>query len=168
MSKINLKYNPFDDIYKDWGVVTSGKIDNYNAMTIGWGSLGTLWSKNVVSIYIKPIRYTWNFLKENEYFTVSFYEEEYRKDLSVLGTKSGKDCDKVTLTSLSVKQIENALTFNEAKLTFVCKKLYMAKLEADAVPEDIHDHYYVDEEEHYLIVGEIELIEENNSVIYKK
>ena len=52
--------------------------------------MGTLWSKPVVTVYVKPVRYTYGFMNDSEYFTVSFYPEEYRKALGIMGSQSGR------------------------------------------------------------------------------
>ena len=62
---------------KQWALVTAGTLKHYNTMTISWGGLGTLWSRPVATVYVKPIRYTYQFLEKNEYFTVSFFPEAY-------------------------------------------------------------------------------------------
>ena len=74
---------------KEWALLTVGNSDKFNTMTISWGGLGTLWNKPVVTVYVKPIRYTYEFMEENDYFTISFYDHKYRKDLALLGSKSG-------------------------------------------------------------------------------
>lgn len=156
----NMDYQVFKMFDEDWGLLTAGSIDDYNTMTIGWGSMGTLWSMNgknrpVVNVYVKPIRHTCNYVLENDYFTVSFFPREYRKDLGILGTKSGKDCDKVALTKLTPVELEHGVTFKEASLTFVCKKLYGQSFDVDKIPEEIVERYYKEEEPHYMFVGEV-------------
>ena len=76
------------DIFKaygsDWALVTAGTPDGYNTMTVSWGGLGTLWGKSVAAVYVRPNRHTFGYLENIEYFTVSFYPEEYRADLKTL------------------------------------------------------------------------------------
>ena len=91
---MNYKTDIFGTYDKEWALLTAGSMDNFNTMTISWGGMGTLWGKPVVTVYVKPIRYTYEFLEKNDYFTLSFFPEEYRADLLTLGTKSGRDGDK--------------------------------------------------------------------------
>ena len=63
---------------KKWALLSAGTKDDHNTMTISWGGMGTLWNKPVVTVYVKPIRFTHKFMNENEYFTVSFLPEEKR------------------------------------------------------------------------------------------
>ena len=100
-------YEVFQLFNDRWALATAGSMENYNTMTIGWGSMGTLWGpphkgKPVLTIYVSPARYTHTFLEQNDYFTVSFFPEEYRKDLALLGSRSGRDGDKVALTALTL------------------------------------------------------------------
>ncbi len=141
---------------KEWALVTAGSPDNYNTMTVSWGGLGTLWGKDVVTVYVKPVRYTHSFLDANEYFTVSFYGEEYKDDLGVLGTLSGRDGDKVAKTNLTPVTCENNTTsFAQAKVTLVCKKIYRQDMITDTMPQYAIERYYTDEAPHTMFVGEV-------------
>ena len=68
----------FDD---HWALVTAGTPEDYNTMTISWGSLGTIWASlcngpAIAAIYTKPSRYTFNYLEKSDYYTISFFPEE--------------------------------------------------------------------------------------------
>ena len=90
----NLQFDPFEKFNSDWALLAAGPAANCNAMTISWGSMGTIWGKPVITVYVRPDRYTFGFLKENETFTVSFYPEAFRDALKLMGTASGRDGDK--------------------------------------------------------------------------
>ena len=151
------EFNPFEKLSKEWALVTAGTKEKFNSMTISWGGFGVLWFKNVATIYIRPTRYTYEFLEKNDYFTISFYDEEYRKDLQIMGSKSGRDEDKIKLTKLTPKVIDdNKITYNEANKTIVCKKIYVQQLDKEAVPNEIKEKTYSKEDAHYMFVGEIE------------
>ena len=147
--------NKFDEFESGLVLVTAGTIDKFNTMTIGWGSIGTLWSKPVCNVYIKKNRYTHEFMDNNDYFTVSFFSEQYKKDMAILGTKSGKDIDKVSLTSLTPIEKGNIVYFKEAKYTLVLKKIYKHDFDIDHVPTDVKKNYYIDEPVHTMYVGEV-------------
>lgn len=140
---------------QDWALVTAGNKDSFNTMTISWGGIGTIWNKPVVTVYVKPIRYTYQFLENNDYFTVSFYAKEYKKDLGILGSKSGRDLDKVALTSLTPEEVEESMTFKEAKITLLCKKIYTQDLDTSNMPEDVIKTYYETEAAHRMYIGEV-------------
>ena len=66
-------FSLFDD---RWTLITAGTQDHSNTMTASWGGLGVLWHKNVATIYVRPQRYTFEFLEEFPEFTLSFFGEE--------------------------------------------------------------------------------------------
>ena len=145
-------FNLFD---KNWALLTAGTMEHYNAMTVSWGSLGTLWNKPTATVYVKPIRYTHGFMEQNEYFTLSFFPKGYRKDLLLLGTKSGRDGDKLALTSLTPEALENGVSYKEAELTLLCRKMYHAEMEKSAMPPEAIRDYYESEAPHTLYIGEV-------------
>ena len=147
--------NPFEKFNSDWALLAAGPAGNCNAMTISWGSMGTIWGKPVITVYVRPDRYTWGFLKENDSFTVSFYPEQYRDALMYMGRESGRDGDKAAAAHLTVKPLDGCVTFGEAQETFVCKKLYMHQLDRDACPEAAKQIYRGGVEPHWLIMGEV-------------
>ena len=91
----------FRQLHRHWALLTAGSIAHYNAMTINWGGFGTLWQKPTVTVYVKPVRYTHDYMMEQEYFSVSFFPERYHQDLVYLGTTSGRQTDKLSQTSLT-------------------------------------------------------------------
>ena len=147
--------DPLKVFLKDWALVTARKDGKFNTMTIGWGELGTLWNKDVITVYVKPCRYTYEFMEADDYFTVSFFDEAYRKDLSYLGSHSGKDEDKLARTKLNAYAIENGIAYKEAKLTILAKKIYHADLCLDNIPKEMIERYYQSEAVHRLYTGEI-------------
>lgn len=145
----------FDVFNKDWALVTAGTMESFNTMTVSWGGLGTLWGRDVATIYVKPIRFTHEFLDKNDYFTVSFFPDGYRDDLTVLGTKSGRDGDKVALTKLTPTAVEGAVGFKEAKCTLLCKKIYRQDLKRELMPAEVVERIYTPEEPHTMYIGEV-------------
>ncbi len=151
----NLQFDPFEKFNSDWALLAAGPAANCNAMTISWGSMGTIWGKPVITVYVRPDRYTFGFLKENETFTVSFYPERCRDALKVMGTASGRDGDKAAAAHLTRKPLDGCITFAEASETFVCRKLYMHQLDYDACPAAAKQIYRDGVEPHWLIMGEV-------------
>lgn len=90
-----LDQNVFSMIGEQWMLVTAGTVERCNTMTASWGGLGVLWGKPVATVYIRPQRYTLEFVEREDCFTLSFFGEEYRKALALCGSKSGRDVDKV-------------------------------------------------------------------------
>ena len=145
----------FELFDKGWALLTAGDREGFNTMTISWGALGTLWGKPVATVYVKPIRYTHEWMEKNDFFTVSFYPETYRKALSLLGTVSGRDKDKVALAHMTPVFLENGVTFEGAERTIVCKKIYSQTLNVATMPEDAVKKYYQGEPAHTMYIGEV-------------
>ena len=151
----NFNLAPLYKIDKEWALLTCGKKEKFNMMTISWGGLGTLWHKPIATIYVRPNRYTNEFIENNDYFTLSFYDEEYKKDLGFLGSKSGRDIDKISYTNLTPEIIDNVITFKEANLTIVCKKIYFQDLDIKNIPQTEIDRFYNNEPVHRMYIGEV-------------
>ncbi|MBQ7739952.1 MAG: flavin reductase family protein [Eubacterium sp.] len=151
-----VKENVVDLLNHQWGLVTAGNESGYNTMTVSWGALGELWNKDTVTLYIRPQRYTRQFLDENEYFTLSFYPAEYKKALAFCGSKSGRDYDKAKETGLTPVFGEKAPYFEEAKIVIICKKMAVGKFEPEQfLDESIDSEQYPTKDYHFIYYGEI-------------
>ena len=124
-------------------------------MTISWGGLGTLWNKPVATVYVRTSRYTHDFMDREDFFTVSFYPEECKKVLGVLGSISGKEMDKINGSGLTPVEAGESVTFKEAEVTLVCKKLYKQQLDVKAMPEDVAKDNYSTAAIHDMYIGEV-------------
>lgn len=142
-------------LVNDWALLTAGEQGNYNPMTIAWGSMGDMWWVPVVDVYVVPTRYTYGFMESQDWFTVSFFDASHRHDLQVMGSVSGRDGDKVAQTSLTPVPLEHGVTFAEAEVTLVCRKLYEQPLDKAALPQDVVEQYYSDQPAHTHFVGQI-------------
>jgi len=150
-----LQINPFQMLNKEWALVAAGTAENFNAMTISWGSMGVLWNKPTITIYVRPQRYTKEFIDNEEYFTVSFFKSNYKKALNTLGTKSGRDLDKIKEAGLTTT-FTNSVIFNEAYLTFVCKKSYCQRMDPiNFIDETVDATWYPQKDHHFTYHGEI-------------
>ncbi|MBR2715251.1 MAG: flavin reductase [Ruminococcus sp.] len=150
-----LSKTPFELIGKDWMLLTAGNEDKYNTMTASWGGLGVLWNKNVVFAFVRPQRFTYDFMKENEYFSCSFFKEDHRAALSYCGKYSGRDVDKAKECNLSANFSEDAPFFDEADTVIICKKLYVQQMSEEFIIENSIKANYSGDDYHYVFVGEI-------------
>lgn len=126
--------NPFDLIGNGWALVTAGTKENVNTMTVSWGGVGVMWGKPIAFTFIRPQRYTFGIIENNEYYSMSFFDEKYRDALKFCGAKSGRDYDKFKETGLTKAYTEDGVPYiSEAKLVFICKKMYAQNLEENCV-----------------------------------
>lgn len=147
--------NPFKSIGKDWCLITAGNKNSFNTMTASWGGMGVMWNKNVVTIVVRPQRYTMNFLKENDTFTLSFFDDKHKDILKFCGANSGKEVDKVAKTGLIPFEIDNTIAFEQAKTVLVCRKLYVQALEENCFVDKSLLSNYANKDYHIAFVGEI-------------
>lgn len=150
--------NPFKTIGKDWLLISALKADKVNTMTASWGGIGVIWNKNVVTVYIRPQRYTREFVDASDYFTLTFFDG-YKKELGVLGSKSGRDGDKIKDVNFEVEMVEGQPVFKQGKMIFICKKLYQSKIEpAGFIDSSLDEKNYPNQDYHYVYIGEIESV----------
>ena len=145
----------FSQFDKKWALLTAGEMDRFNTMTISWGGLGTLWGKPVATVYVRTSRYTHDFMDNNDYFTVSFYPEQYRALLGTLGSKSGRDIDKMHLPELQAKKVGEGVTFEQAEMTLVCKKVFKQELSTANMAPEIAERFYKGDAVHDMYIGEV-------------
>ncbi len=152
----SLSFNPFAAIGSQWMLITAGTPEKCNTMTASWGGLGILWGGPAATCYIRPQRYTKEFVDREEYFTLTFFGGEYRKALALCGSKSGRDIDKVKECGFTVKTAEcGAPYFEEAELVLVCRKRFAQPMDPDNIPQEIKDKWYPQKDYHTLYIGEI-------------
>ena len=151
-----LDKNVFSAIGEQWMLITAGTAERCNTMTASWGGLGVLWGGPAATCYIRPQRYTKEFVDREEYFTLAFFGEEHRKALSLCGSRSGRDIDKVKECGFTVRTAEcGAPYFEEAELVLVCRKRFAQPMEEANIPQEIRDKWYPQKDYHTMYIGEI-------------
>lgn len=140
-------------------LITAGSPDHCNTMTASWGALGVWWGKNAVTCYIRQSRYTKEFVDQNDTFTISFFDESYRKALSLCGSVSGRDGDKIKEASLTPKAVDETTAFEEASMIFVCRKLYADEMPSKQfIAKEMDEKWYPDKNYHTMYIAEIEKV----------
>lgn len=140
-------------------LLTAGDKEKCNTMSIGWCQIGQLWDVPVCTVYVRQERYTYQFLEEKDYFTVSVMPLAHKKTIGICGTTSGRDVDKIKQCGLTLCYGENdAPFFDEAELVLVCKKAYAQDMAAEYVVDGTGmEPFYVPERGswHRCYVGRI-------------
>lgn len=151
-----LSKNPFSLIGKDWGLVTAGTPEKVNTMTVSWGGVGIMWGKPVAYIFIRPQRYTKEFIDANQELSLSFYEQDQKEMLSFMGSKSGRSLDKIKEQNLTVCFDGDTPYFEEANLVLCLKKLYAQEMQQSAfIDAECDTKWYADHDYHTMYVCEI-------------
>jgi flavin reductase (DIM6/NTAB) family NADH-FMN oxidoreductase RutF len=148
--------NTFTLIGTEWMLITGGTIQKHNCMTASWCGFGVLWHKPVVFVFVRPQRYTYEFLQNNEFFTLSFFDLPYKPQLQFCGTKSGRDFDKAKECNFSVIETKNkAIGYEQAKLIIECKTLFSQQLSQENFIDTTPLHHYSQGDFHVQIIAEI-------------
>lgn len=154
-SVYDLPFNVFEEINKNWMLITAKNPDGkVNTMTASWGMMGEIWGKEAVTVYIRQSRYTKEFVDSQEYFTLSLFDG-YKKELGVLGSKSGRDGDKISEVGFSIEEVDNQPTFSQCKAVLLCKKMYQDDIAIKDMKEDIVKAMYQDGDQHTMYIAEI-------------
>ncbi len=115
-----------DDVFtlagKVFPVITAGKADHYNSMTASGGGMGVLFRKPTTWCILQSARYTFELMLKEQTYTLSYFPDEYKKQVLFLGSKSGRDSDKMKEVELTnVQTLSGNMSFEEAKLIIECK-----------------------------------------------
>ncbi len=155
ISPSELNINPFDAVGRQWMLITAGSEEKCNTMTASWGALGIMWNMNTATCYIRPQRYTLEFVDGSDYFSLCFFSEDYRKALGLCGRVSGRDCNKIKEAGLTVVGGEKAPYFAEAETVLICRKLHRQAIDPAGFIDGAIDANYPDNDYHYMFIGEI-------------
>ena len=158
----DLNDNVFETIGKEWMLVTAGNEEKFNMMTASWGCLGWLWNKPVAVVFIRQERYTHQFIEENDTLTLQFLgnSEKARLAYNFCGSKSGRDFDKAHEAGLTPVTLEGGeVTFEEARLTLVCRKLYKDTLKEENMIDKQLTQWYGEKHGGYHDVYVLEITE---------
>jgi flavin reductase (DIM6/NTAB) family NADH-FMN oxidoreductase RutF len=162
--------SPSDRIGRGWMLVTAGDAKaggsgDWNTMTASWGGLGVLWGRDVAFTFIRPSRRTFEFANNNELFTLSFFDENYREALNFIGSNSGRDYDKAAKTGLNPLVFDGAIAggravgaigFKEAADIIICRKLYTHDFDPrQFLDAPLIEKAYNGEDYHRMYIGEI-------------
>ena len=149
-----LQQNPFSMSF-NWALLGASFQGETNAMTISWGFTGFMWEKHAAMAFVRPQRHTQHIIHGADTFSLSFFDESFKKELGYMGSKSGANEDKIAQSGLKMSIIQNTPVFEDAKLVLICKKLYMGRIEKEgfwdkSIPKDI----YPNKDFHHIYVGE--------------
>ena len=148
--------NVIDEISNKWMLLSAGTEDDFNFMTVSWGMMGELWFQPAVAVYVRHSRYTFDYMENNDTFTLTVLKPEYKNALKIAGSKSGRDIDKLSETGLTAAFVDGCPTFEEAAYTIVCKKMYAAEMpEENFLDQEAFTKSYQTPDYHRMYIGKI-------------
>jgi len=146
-------------LMRDDGIllVAAGKDGRPNAMTIGWGLVGTIWRKPFFTVAVRLSRYTHKLMEESDTFTVCLPAKGMEEILDVCGTKSGRDMDKFKELGLTARkgfQVD-APYIAECPVHYECRVAYKVELKPGQLIEELENDAYPEGDYHVLYFGQI-------------
>ena len=128
-----------------------------NSMTISWGTIGFMLGKPIFMVMVRPQRYTYGIIEKTNEFTVTIPYKKMSKELAFLGSKSGKDMNKLSELNLSTVDSEkiNTPVLEIEGMHFECKVVYKTTMSTENLNEIINKDKYPLEDYHTLYFGEI-------------
>ena len=157
ISPEQLTTNFIHAIGDEWMLITAVSENKFNTMTASWGAAGVLWNKPIAICFVRSTRYTYEFIDKADIFTLSFFNETYRKLLNYCGSNSGRNVDKIKETGLKpIATLHDGITFEQAKLCLECKKIYYDDLKPGnfLIPKT-DTAFYPKKDYHRMYIGEI-------------
>lgn len=133
--------NIFTLVGKVFPVITAGKKDHYNSMTASGGGLGMLFKKPTTWCLLRADRYTLELIQKEQTYTLSYFPNEYKEQILFLGSKSGRDSEKMKEVELTHIQTPSGnISFAEARLIIECKLTQITTPN----PDDFHSQEAID------------------------
>lgn len=145
--------NAFQLIGYDWFLMTAEKEGKANTMTVAWGGLGFMWGKPVVFAAVRPERYTFEFTEHTDTFSLTVFDDSWRKMLGYCGTVSGRDEDKIAKSNLTVIHDGETPYFKECKIAFICRKIMATVFQPGELVDQNYAKFYGGSNDHSGLGG---------------
>jgi flavin reductase (DIM6/NTAB) family NADH-FMN oxidoreductase RutF len=148
-----------DRLLRDEGLllVSEGDDGKPNAMTIGWGLVGTMWSEPFFVVAVRLSRHTHKLIEEAGKFTVCLPSKGMTEALNVCGTKSGRDMDKLKELGLTARKgtAVEAPYIAECPVHYECEVAFKTQVEKGELKEELENRVYASGDYHTLYYGHI-------------
>jgi flavin reductase (DIM6/NTAB) family NADH-FMN oxidoreductase RutF len=138
-------------------LVSTGTDGKANVMTIGWGTIGCIWSRPVFIVLVRPSRYTYGRLEQVNDFTVNVPPPELAAAVSHCGSVSGRHHDKFQeahLTPIPSREVRSPI-IKECVVHYECRTLHRNDLVPAALAQAVREEFYSSGDFHRVYFGEI-------------
>ena len=151
-----LQMNPFAFMKKDCFLIVAPDGESVNPMTAGWGSFGVLWNKPVLSVVVRPQRYTYGLMEQTDTYTIAYFGSENRDAIRLCGSTSGRDTDKMKACGFTVGEVDGYRYIEQAQMVICCRKIYVQDMKPECfLDAQLMGQNYPDNDFHRFYVGEI-------------
>jgi flavin reductase (DIM6/NTAB) family NADH-FMN oxidoreductase RutF len=151
-----LTIRPFHLLDEEWALLVGGA-ERPNPMTVSWGGFGTLWNRPVVTVYVRPTRFTYGLIEARPEFTLNFLPEAYRPALDLCGSVSGRDTDKWKAAGLEPVPSERIAVprVAGAALSLECRVLSAIDVDPGRFLDPTLERLYPERDYHRAFLGEV-------------
>lgn len=126
-----------------------------NPMTIGWASLGVIWGEPILTVMVRPSRFTHGLIEKAGRFSVCVPLGGLKSELAVCGTRSGRDVDKIKECKLKVVagQAEGVSVLADCDLFFECRTVHKTQVLKPNLDPGLISRYYPEGDFHDIYQG---------------
>ena len=154
-----LKESAVKMISDDWALLSAGNENKWNTMTVSWGGIGEIWGKDATFVFVRPQRYTKEFIDKDGKFTLSFFDGEMKKEMGICGKFSGRDTDKISMADINPVFDNDSVYVDKAHYVLFCKVMYADYIKPENFIDKSNDEkWYPQKDYHKVYVAEIEKV----------
>ncbi len=139
-------------------LVVENKKGKTNIMTIGWATVGMVWGKPMMTVFVRPVRYTYELIENATSFSVCVPSSgKLKEELEFCGSSSGRSVDKIKATGLTLikGQTKDVTIIEECKLFYECHIVHKNFINPKSLDPAIIKSYYPTQDFHAVYYGEI-------------
>ena len=128
-----------------------------NPMTIGWASIGIIWRTNILTVLVRPSRFSFNLMEKSNEFAVGVPREDMKEEVLFCGKNSGRDVDKINecgFTQIKAHEIEIPL-IKECEIHYECRIVHKNQIIPAELDEVLKQGNYPSGDFHTLYYGEM-------------
>ena len=149
-------WKPGNMIYPVPAVLVSmrGPDGRDNLVTVAW--TGTVCTNPAMAyISLRPSRFSYGLIQESGEFAINLTTEQLAFATDFCGVRSGREVDKAAETGLKPVMDGEHIYFEQAKLVFLCKKIYRDTIRPEGFLADYISDSYPEKDYHDIYMGEI-------------
>ncbi len=128
-----------------------------NIMTIGWGSVGSIWGIPCWIVLVRPSRHTYQGIEHGGVFSVNVPTADMSAACATCGTLSGRDIDKFAECGLTQEKGQAVLApaVAECPIVYECQVVHSNDVLPKKLADEILSGSYVDGDFHRVYFGKI-------------
>jgi flavin reductase (DIM6/NTAB) family NADH-FMN oxidoreductase RutF len=138
-------------------LVTTGTDGKPNVMTIGWGTIDSIWARPIFIVLVRHSRHTYTLMEQVSDFTVNVLPRELAAAASLCGTRSGRKHDKFQeagLTPIPSREVRSPI-IGECVAHYECRTVNRVDMVPDALVQSVRQQFYKKGDFHRIYFGEI-------------